>query len=363
MPSLYERNGNYYADYYDSSRSPSRKRFSLRTSDREEAKARLEEAERLRETGALDPWGDDPYDALRESEPTLGALLDRFCEHKRQTGRAETTIQKYRDVWSRLFDEVGRDMPISEFTAGDVRRFCYDPDVKTVTGETRYRQLRVLLRWSEHAEETIAHVEKPSPGPRRPKAIREEELKLLCETICDDYREKRRKGHCRPREIIWLIPTFRFAYYTGLRRSELSRLRWPDVRLGQEIVIVREQKQGGEDTVPLIAPAKEIVEKMGPKPNRAYVFGSPDSPEFDRSLDRMNDTLSRQFGAYRKMAGIREEITLHSLRHGFATRLAQNGASAFAIKNAMRHSDVQTSQVYVHMVNDRLANEMEDAFS
>jgi integrase len=73
--------------------------------------------------------------------------------------------------------------------------------------------------------------------------------------------------------------------------------------------------------------------------------------------------LSRKFAEYRDAAGVRPSVTLHSLRHGFATRLAENGASAVAIKNALRHASIQTSMRYVEMAGSKVAEEMEAAFT
>jgi integrase/recombinase XerD len=96
--------------------------------------------------------------------------------------------------------------------------------------------------------------------------------------------------------------------------------------------------------------------------DRACVFRSPRVESKERSAKRFREHLSRKFAEYRDEAGVRSSLTVHGLRHGFATRLAENGASAFVIKQAMRHESVQTSMKYVHMANEALKAEVEDAF-
>ena len=72
--------------------------------------------------------------------------------------------------------------------------------------------------------------------------------------------------------------------------------------------------------------------------------------------------LNRYFTRYRKRAGIARRLTLHGLRHGFCTTLAEAGANAFTIAAAARHADVKTSQRYVSISNRRLRAELDEVF-
>ena len=60
MASLLNRNGTYYAQFYDAHRTPKKKRLSLRTKRKREARKRLVQLERDWERGTFDPWSDDP---------------------------------------------------------------------------------------------------------------------------------------------------------------------------------------------------------------------------------------------------------------------------------------------------------------
>ena len=368
MASIFDRSGNYYAQFYDSDRSPKRKRFSLRTSNRKEARRRLTDFERAYDTGEFDPWHDDPFSSGTDEEEdqgpeTVGEAIETFCEAKKEQGRTESTIRNYRKQWRLFRRRVGSETRLDNLKPGDVRSFVYDSEVKATTGANRYRHIGAVLRWTGH-ESVIDAVEKPKTGEKLPKALRQDELRSICLEAVKDYRQKRHKGHCRPREVLWIVPAIRFAYFTGLRGQELARVRWSHVDLERHQLTIYRQKNGDESTVPLIEPARKILRCLydGEKGN-TFVFRSPGCDPEKRSARRFREHLSRKFAEWRDEAGVRSELTLHSTRHGFATRLAENGASAVAIKSALRHSNLSTSMKYIHMAGKQLQSEVEAAFA
>ncbi len=369
MASIFDRSGNYYAQFYDSNRSPKRKRFSLRTSNRKEARRRLTDFERDYDNGQFDPWTDDPFaedsdsDEEKTGPSTVGEAIEAFCEAKKEQGRTESTIRNYRKQWRLFRRRVGEETPLDDLQSSDVRSFVYDSDVKATTGANRYRHVGAVLRWCGH-ESVIDAVEKPKTGDKLPKALRPDELRSICRAAVKDYREKRLNGGCRSREIVWIVPALRFAYFTGLRGSELARLRWSHVDLEREQLTIYRQKNGDESTVPLIKPAQEMLRRLYDGENGdTFVFRSPGCDPEERSARRFREHVSRKFAEWRDEAEVRPELTLHSTRHGFATRLAENGVSTVAIKSAMRHSDISTSMKYVHMAGKRLQSEVEAAFA
>ena len=372
MASIYERSGKCYAQFYDSDRSPKRKQFSLRTSDRTEARQRLTDFERAYENGSFDPWTDDPFaeetqdegEGVGEEAPsTVSEAIEAFCEAKDRQGRTESTIRNYRKQWRLFRRRVGGETPLDDLESSDVRSFVYDSDVKATTGANRYRHVGAILRWCNY-DSVIDAVEKPKTGDKLPKALRPNELRSICREAVKDYRKKRLNGSCRRREIVWIVPAVRFAYMTGLRGSELARVRWRHVDLEREQLTIYEQKNGDESTIPLIESAREILRRLyDGEDGDTFVFRSPGCDPEERSARRFREHASRKFAEWRDKAGVRSELTLHSTRHGFATRLAENGASAMAIKSALRHSALSTSMKYIHMAGERLQSEVESAFS
>ena len=66
------------------------------------------------------------------------------------------------------------------------------------------------------------------------------------------------------------------------------------------------------------------------------------------------DTISHYFKVAMRKAGINKPGCVHLLRHSLPLQLLEAGANAFEVREWMNHSDMQTTNIYVHMHNERL---------
>lgn len=115
MASLFKRNGIYYTEFYDASRVPKSKRFSLKTRSKPEARKRLSDLERDSEKGIFDAWRDDPNNYKRNREVAGPIRIDEavteFLEDKRESGRSESTLRNYESFCMMLARRVGLPIP------------------------------------------------------------------------------------------------------------------------------------------------------------------------------------------------------------------------------------------------------------
>lgn len=368
MASLYKRNGTYYANFSNAHRDPQQKRFSLKTPKKRVARRRLTKLEDDYHAGEFDPWTDDPWSYNEEPFEDLSfqKAVDRFLQQKKDEDCSSHTIRTYREILRLLRKNVGGGLSMSRLSEASLRAFVQEDELAQATLHKRYGHLLTFLRWCKDEcylrENLLEDISRPRQPNKLPKAITEDELQQLCEHVRKDYRKKRKKNWIREGQNIWRIPLFWFAFYTGMRGEEIARLRWEHTDFDKGLIYIRKQKNRKEQTIPLNGMAREVLEDLGEGNPNDYVFRSPSFETQERDPKWFRENVSAAFREAREEAELRDELSFHSLRHGFCTALAEAGKSAVVIKEAARHSDISTSMRYVHMARTKLQQEVEDAF-
>ena len=369
MASLKTRNGTYYGQWTDSDRTPSQRRHSFRTKNRKTAQRLLDAADDAYKLGKWDPWI-EPIAVLdtRPAAPIkLGDAVRDFLEARAGHLRP-VTLDNYKSLLNAFTETAGETTPLARVAPSDVAAYVCADGIARTTMRTRLVVLRAFCSWGVQAghitESPAVKVKTPPPPARLPKAVRSDELDLICRAIREDQARRNASHDSRIKtDRTWLIPCFRFAAVTGLRAAELSRMTWGDIDTENRLLRLEEQKSGKAGTMPLSSAALAALDTVeGDRDADAYVFCPPCSVGAPRYIRAFATNLNAYFRDYRKAAGIERKLTLHGLRHGFCTRLAEAGAGAFTIQAAARHASVKTSQVYVSISNQKLRAELDEVF-
>lgn len=143
-------------------------------------------------------------------------------------------------------------------------------------------------------------------------------------------------------------------YATGIRVSELISLELQDVNLSLEYVTCRDEHK--ERTVPFGDTAKRALELYLEK-SRPQLVGDANCRLLFTNCS--GESMSRQgfwkiVKYYGRQAGLKGEITPHTLRHSFAAHLLGNGADLKSVQELMGHSDISTTQVYMQLSNRKI---------
>jgi len=202
-----------------------------------------------------------------------------------------------------------------------------------------------LLRERVTDHDPSVHIESPKLERTLPKVLNMEEV----ETLLDSPDTSKHYG-IRDKAMLELL------YATGIRVSELIGLQVGDVHLTMGFVRCI-GKGNKERIIPIgktaIAALEQYVSNGRPH------FISKKSLDDALFLNHHGKQLTRQgfWKILKKLAleaGIKKELTPHTLRHSFATHLLENGADIRAVQEMLGHADISTTQIYTHVTKTRL---------
>ncbi len=158
-----------------------------------------------------------------------------------------------------------------------------------------------------------------------------EEVKQLEKHIIDN----------KPKHGDWIL----FALYTGLRWVDLSRLKWENIQ-GNKVVL-KQHKTGHLVSIPLTQKAQMILPE--PAHPKSKVF-----PHIPTTNQAANKILKRIV----KGAGIKKDLTMHALRHTFATVSLELGIPVEVVQRLLGHRRITVTMIYTHIVDKRKEEEM-----
>jgi integrase/recombinase XerC len=216
---------------------------------------------------------------------------------------------------------------------------------QTVSIRRKLSALTHLFKWMR-TKEWIRHnplqkVHLPKIPDRLPKAIPEKAMHSLWASFSEGE-DKFTYARLRDQAIVALL------YGSGLRRSELISMQWPDVDAGRGILRItgkgRKYRQVpvSKEVVGLLNILREKAAEDGLTENPNHVIltdsGKPCYPKF--IYNRVVDMLGTVTTADKKSP--------HVLRHSMATHLMDHGAELNAVKEILGHASLAATQVYTH---------------
>ena len=143
-------------------------------------------------------------------------------------------------------------------------------------------------------------------------------------------------------------------YATGIRVSELINLDIDDVSLEMGVIKCSDAKKSR--AIPMYPGALKALTAYLSNV-RSHMIANPREKALFVNINGVR--MSRQgfwkiLKFYQAKAHIDKEITPHTLRHSFAVNLLENGADLGSLQELMGHSDISSTQMYTHMINQKL---------
>lgn len=190
----------------------------------------------------------------------------------------------------------------------------------------------------------------PKIEKKEPAVLSVEEAALLLEQPSGDSPKE-----LRDKAMLELL------YATGIRVSELISLKIENVNLEQECLVCVDAHK--ERMIPFGDVARNTLKRYLQEGRPAFVKNEESEWLFTNCSGQ---SMSRQgfwklMKYYGKKAGIRSEITPHTLRHSFAVHLVHNGADLKAVQEMLGHSDISSTQIYAQMNQNKIREVYEKA--
>ncbi|MDR0395419.1 MAG: site-specific tyrosine recombinase XerD [Tannerella sp.] len=274
-----------------------------------------------------------------------------------EKGFSGNTAEAYLNDLNKLADFINGepDLNVFNLTYRDLQQFVAQLNDEGISARSRARivsGIRSFYRFllvEEYIEtDPTELLESPGFGNKLPETLTEQEIDSLIHSIDLSKAEGQRN-----RAMLEVL------YSCGLRVSELTGLLCSNVYFDEQFIIVR-GKGNKQRLVPISGKAlREIKNYLTDRHLIKVQKGSEDL----LFLNRRGAGLSRVMVFHiikeqAKIAGIRKNISPHTLRHSFATHLLEGGANLRAIQLMLGHESITTTEIYTHIDREFLRKEI-----
>ncbi len=175
----------------------------------------------------------------------------------------------------------------------------------------------------------VFEVKRPRKDKKLPVVLSKEEVAKILDSV-DNIKHK---------AILMLV------YSSGLRVGEVVKLKPEDIDGNRMLVFIKGTK-GRKDRYTLLSEVtlKSLREYWKEYRPTKWLFPGPDK---ERHITIR--TAQRIFETACELAGVKKEVTIHSLRHSFATHLLENGIDLRYIQELLGHKSSKTTEIYTHV--------------
>ncbi len=244
---------------------------------------------------------------------------------------SESTVRVYSSAFEQ-FCNYYKDIPLEGITQDQItnymRHLVIDRKVSSSYHNQAINAIKFYYERVLNGERKIYLHDRPKKEQKLPVVLNQEEVKALLKCI-DNIKHK---------AIVML------AYSSGLRLGELVALKIKDIDSVQMQIRV-EQGKGKKDRVTILSERvldtlRNYFKQYKPK---EWLFEGADGGQYSaRSVQQIVKDAA-------KKSGIKKKISVHTLRHSFATHLLEAGTNLRYIQSLLGHESSKTTEIYTHI--------------
>ncbi len=288
----------------------------------------------------------------------INELHTAFCQYQSSIRNyQDSTIYNSKEAL-RLFLKILPEIEhIEQVSPLDAQKFFYwgrvEKKWKASTFISYHKRLHVFFKWAVKEKfiqsNPFDEIEKPRLEKKLPTRLtKQEAFKLLEMSANLPYPI----GFLKYRNHA-IFATF---IYTGLRKSELLKLKPSDVDLDNMVVHIHQGKGCKDRVIPIPFPLKTILERYLPEREKLkktcpelFVSLIRDCGFTDQGLRRVVKRLENALGI---------KFYIHMLRHTFATLMIEGGCDIYSLSKMLGHSDINTTTIYLSASVEHLRNQI-----
>jgi integrase/recombinase XerD len=301
----------------------------------------------------------------------INLFLDMLAAEQ---GAGDNTLEAYRhDLtdFSEFLGRAGKGFAVAETQA--LRDYLADLDGRGFKSSSVARRLsamrhlfRFLLNERIRSDDPAAILSGPKRGRGLPKvlSIADVDRLLVRAKALTETPEISGPQRLRAKRLYCLLEVL---YATGLRVSELVALPASAARRDARMIVVR-GKGNKERLVPLNEASRQAMvdylaemEALKPEKKKNAAGSKWLFPSFGESGHLTRQHFARDLKELAGSAGLAPRlVSPHVLRHAFASHLLHNGADLRIVQTLLGHTDISTTQIYTHVVEERLKSLVRD---
>jgi len=285
--------------------------------------------------GQANPTGIAYYKGSR-IHPVNAHVIPNMHEHLKLKAYSSSTIRTYLGEMKQLLGML-KNIPADELKVEHIKRyllFCFEK--LHVTENTLHSRINALKYYYEQVlgrEKFFWEIPRPKKQLQLPNFFNPDEIAAILRAV-DNVKHK---------------TMLMLAYSSGLRVSEVVRIRTKDIDSKRMCILIKQAK-GKKDRIVRLSPVllimlREYWKKYKPTRDGVLFQGQyAGEPYSTRSLQLI-------LASAKQKAGILKPGSIHALRHSFATHLLDKGTDVTMIMKLLGHNDIKTTLRYLHVTN------------
>jgi integrase/recombinase XerD len=300
-----------------------------------------------------------------------GLFLDMLAAEQ---GAGPNTLDAYRRDLTDLSEFLARNgRAFTSVETEGLRDYLADLDARGFKSSSVARRLsamrhlfRFLLNERIRSDDPAAVLSGPKRGRGLPKVLSISDVDRLL-ARAKALTEAPEASVLQRLRAIRLYCLLEVLYATGLRVSELVALPSSAARRDARMIVVR-GKGNKERLVPLNEASRQAMadylaarEALEPEKKKNAASSKWLFPSFGESGHLTRQHFARELKELAASAGLAPRlVSPHVLRHAFASHLLHNGADLRIVQTLLGHTDISTTQIYTHVVEERLKSLVRD---